>query len=47
MYQLRIQLENIWPKIAYVKGIYIRPMQMQSHSLNMTPVSMEQLRATL
>jgi hypothetical protein len=22
MYQLRLQLENIWPKIVYIKGIH-------------------------
>ncbi len=40
-------LRNIWPKNAYIKGIYIRPMQMQSHGLNMTPMPIKQLRVTL
>ncbi len=32
-------MRNIWPKIVYIKDIYISPMQMQSHGLNMTPMS--------
>jgi hypothetical protein len=40
-------LRNIWPKIAYIKVIHIRPMQMQSHGINMTPMSIEQRRVTL
>jgi hypothetical protein len=33
--------------LAFYFWWYLRPMQMQSHGLSMTPVSMEQLRATL
>jgi hypothetical protein len=46
VYQWRLLLEEYRPKIAILKA-YKTPLQMQSHSLCMTPVSIEQLRATL
>jgi hypothetical protein len=37
---------NIGPRLSISKA-YTIPLQMQSHGLGMTPVSTEQLRATL
>ncbi len=46
MYQSRLQLEKYGSKIVHIKA-YTIPLQMQSHGLSITPVSIEQLRATL
>ncbi len=39
-------LKNIGPRLSITKA-YTIPLQMQSHGLGMTPVSIKQLRATL
>ncbi len=39
-------LKNMGPRLSLSKA-YTIPLQMQSHGLSMTPVSREQLRATL
>jgi hypothetical protein len=44
--QWRLLLEEYGPKIVYIKGIH-NMLQMQSHGLSMTPVSIRQLRVTI
>jgi hypothetical protein len=39
-------LNNMGPRL-YLSKAYTIPLQMQSHGLGMTPVSIKQLRATL
>jgi hypothetical protein len=39
-------MKNMGPRLSSLKA-YTIPLQMQSHSLGMTPVSIKQLRATL
>ncbi len=43
---VRLWLEEHEPKIVFIKGIH-NTIANQSHGLSMTPVSIEQLRATL
>ncbi len=42
----RLRLEELVPEIVFIKGIH-NAVADQSHGLSMTPVSIEQLRATL
>jgi hypothetical protein len=42
----RLRLEERGPEIIFIKGIHTTVAD-QSHGLGMTPVSIEQLRATL
>ncbi len=42
----KLQLKEHGPKIVFIKGIH-NTVADQSHSLSMTPASIEQLRATL
>jgi hypothetical protein len=43
---LRLRLEEYGPKIVFIKGIHNTIADL-SHGFGMTPVSIEQLRATL
>ncbi len=46
MYQSRLQLEKYGPRLSISKA-YTIPLQVQSHSVSMTPASIKQQRATL
>jgi hypothetical protein len=43
---MKLQLEEHGPKIIFIEGIH-KTIADQSHGFGMTPVSIEQLRATL
>jgi hypothetical protein len=47
VYQWRLLLEEYGPKIVYILKAYTTLLQMPSHGLSMTPVSIEQMKTTI